>query len=68
MPAFELDIDLLKQKPIEERFLGRFLEWALSYGRYIIIGTQIIVLLAFFSRFKLDQELSDLHERIDEKI
>lgn len=69
MPASKkLDINLLKEGGIGSRPLGKFLKWSLTYGRYIIIGTQIIVLLAFFSRFILDQELSDLHTRIDEKV
>lgn len=67
MPALELDINLFKESGIVTRPLGKFLRWSLTYGRYIIIGTQIIVLLAFFSRFRFDQELSDLHTRIDEK-
>lgn len=67
MPATKIDINLLSQADINTRPLSKFLRWSLTYGRYIIIGTQIIVLLAFFSRFKLDQELSDLHTRIDEK-
>ena len=64
----KLDINLLKEGGIGSKPLGRFLKWALSYGRYIIIGTQIIVLLAFFSRFILDQQLSDLHTLIEQKI
>lgn len=68
MPASKIDINLLAQADINARPLGKLLRWSLTYGRYIIIGTQIIVLLAFFSRFKLDQELSDLHTRIDEKV
>lgn len=68
MPASKkLDINLLKEGGIGSRPLGKFLKWSLSYGRYIIIGTQIVVLLAFFSRFILDQQLSDLHTRINEK-
>ena len=68
MPAPKLDINLLAQTNINAKPLGKFLKWSLTYGRYIIIGTQIIVLLAFLSRFKLDQDLSDLHTKIDEKV
>ncbi|MBI2028978.1 PilN domain-containing protein [Candidatus Gottesmanbacteria bacterium] len=69
MPASKkLDINLLKEGGVGSKPLGKFLRWSLTYGRYIIIGTQIVVLLAFFSRFVLDQQLSDLHTRIDEKI
>ncbi len=68
MPASNLEINLLDHSDINTRPLGKFLKWSLTYGRYIIIGTQVIVLLAFFSRFRFDQELSDLHTRIDEKV
>jgi len=67
MPASEYEINLLANAGVDSKPLGKFLRWALSYGRYIIIGTQIIVLLAFFSRFKLDQDLSDLHEKVNNK-
>ncbi|MBI4999482.1 PilN domain-containing protein [Candidatus Gottesmanbacteria bacterium] len=59
------DINLLPGK--EAKKLGKFLTWVLTYGRYIIIGTEIIVLLAFLSRFKLDRDLTDLHEGIAQK-
>lgn len=65
MAALNFDINLLATG--DNKPLNRFLHWSLSYGRYIIIGTQIIVLLAFFSRFKLDRDLSDLQTRIEEK-
>lgn len=67
MPASKFDINLLSQAGISGKPLGKFLRWSLTYGRYIIILTQIVVLLAFFSRFKLDQDLSDLHSKIEEK-
>ncbi|MFH0863561.1 MAG: PilN domain-containing protein [Candidatus Gottesmanbacteria bacterium] len=59
-----IEINLL---PGVKQPLGKFLTWILTYGRYIIIGTEIIVLLAFLSRFKLDRELTDLHQSITQK-
>lgn len=41
--------------------------WALSIGRYIIIGTEVVVLVAFAARFKLDYDISDLTENIEKK-
>jgi len=38
--------------------------WALSIGRYIVVFTELIVILSFLSRFKLDRELTDLNEAI----
>ncbi|MBL7159797.1 PilN domain-containing protein [Candidatus Microgenomates bacterium] len=67
MNPLKLKINLLSKKDLEEKALGRFLKWSLSFGRYIIVGTEIIVLIAFFSRFKLDRQLTDLHEAINQK-
>lgn len=67
MPAPTSNINLLPKNVIEERRTNQFLDWALTYGRYIIIVTELVVLLAFFSRFRLDQELTDLHTTINQK-
>mgnify|MGYP001571708031 FL=1 len=45
-------------------FWGRFLKWSLTAGRYIIILTELLVIVAFMSRFKLDHDLSDLNDAI----
>lgn len=45
----------------------QFLAWILSYGRYIIIITQIIVLSVFFFRFKIDRDHTDLKELVTQK-
>ena len=66
MPA-KKEINLLKKKEFDKSPLGITLHWALTYGRYIIIGTEIVVLLAFISRFKLDRDLTDLREEIAQK-
>jgi len=58
------DINLL---PEDKQPLGSFLSWVLTSGRYIVIGTEIIVLIAFLSRFKLDRDLTDLHQSIAQK-
>ncbi|MBI1869435.1 hypothetical protein HYS11_00505, partial [Candidatus Gottesmanbacteria bacterium] len=67
MSAQSISINLLPGGKDGKRYGGKFLQWALTYGRYIIIFTELIVLIAFFSRFKFDQELSDLHEIIQQK-
>ncbi|TSC53380.1 MAG: Uncharacterized protein LiPW16_402 [Microgenomates group bacterium LiPW_16] len=59
------DINLLPGEGAKK--LGKFLTWVLTYGRYIIIGTEIIVLLAFLSRFKFDRDVTDLHQSIAQK-
>lgn len=64
MPAPNAKINLLPVDPFEDSFLGRFLKWALSVGRYIVIATELIVILSFLARFKLDRDLSDLNEAL----
>ncbi|HCM37334.1 MAG: Fimbrial assembly family protein [Candidatus Gottesmanbacteria bacterium GW2011_GWB1_43_11] len=65
MPA--ININLLPQKDFEKTPLGKLLSWSLSYGRYIIICTEIIVLLAFIYRFSLDRKITDFNDEIDQK-
>ncbi|MCX8009076.1 MAG: PilN domain-containing protein, partial [Patescibacteria group bacterium] len=47
--------------------ISRIINWAITYGRYIMITTEIVVLLAFISRFSLDRKLTDLREEINQK-
>lgn len=67
MPAKPIAINLLGQEDLKHTPHGRIISWALTYGRYIMIGTEIIVLLAFISRFSLDRKLTDLKEEISQK-
>lgn len=62
-----IKINLLPTEDIEKQPLNKFLKWVLTYGRTIIITTELIVILAFLSRFVLDRELTDLHEAISQK-
>lgn len=61
------NINLLPKEDLEKKPLGKFLKWILSYGRYIIISVELIVLLVFFSRFVLDRKLNDLNDSIEQK-
>ena len=47
--------------------LGKILQWALSVGRYIVIFTELIVIISFVTRFSLDRQITDLNERIFQK-
>lgn len=67
MPAKPISINLIGREDLEHTPQGRIVSWALTYGRYIMIGTEIIVLLAFISRFSLDRKLTDLKDEIDQK-
>jgi Tfp pilus assembly protein PilN len=67
MPAKMVTVNLLEHDELTESPLGRIINWATTYGRYIMIATEIIVLLCFISRFSLDRKLNDLNEEIDQK-
>jgi Tfp pilus assembly protein PilN len=62
-----LKINLLSKDTIAQTAEARIVNWALTYGRYIMIGTEIVVLLAFISRFSLDRKRTDLREEIQQK-
>ncbi len=67
MPANSISINLLGDSDMDHTPLGRIVGWAVTYGRYIMIGTEIVVLLAFISRFSLDRKLTDLKEEVTQK-
>jgi Tfp pilus assembly protein PilN len=67
MPAKAISINLLGQQDLEHTPWGRIVSWATTYGRYIMITTEIVVLLAFISRFSLDRKLTDLTEETNQK-
>jgi hypothetical protein len=67
MPANNTNINLLGESDMEHTPVGRIVSWAVTYGRYIMIGTEIVVLLAFISRFSLDRKLTDLKEEVAQK-
>ena len=67
MPANSISINLLGDSDMDHTPVGRIVGWAVTYGRYIMIGTEIVVLLAFISRFSLDRKLTDLKEEVTQK-
>ncbi len=45
----------------------KFIDWALTIGRLVVILTEVIALSAFIYRFTLDRELIDLHSKIKQE-
>jgi Tfp pilus assembly protein PilN len=66
-PAKQPSVNLIGEEEMEHTPTGRIVMWAVTYGRYIMIGTEIIVLLAFISRFSLDRKLTDLNDEVSQK-
>jgi len=45
----------------------KFIDWALTIGRLVVILTEVIALSAFLYRFTLDRQLIDLHSKIKQE-
>lgn len=60
-----LSINLAKNRG--ESFWDRFISWALTAGRVLVIITEGIALLAFLYRFSLDRQLVDLRDHIKQE-
>ncbi|MEP7166893.1 MAG: PilN domain-containing protein [Candidatus Woesebacteria bacterium] len=60
-------INLIPRDPFYETTIGKIMVWAIQVGRYIIIFTEIIVIMSFASRFKLDRDLTDLTAKVTQK-
>lgn len=60
--------NLLKPQRAPETFWEKFYVWAMTICRYIVVGVELFVVLAFFYRFKLDRDLNDARERVQLKV
>lgn len=61
------DINLLPEREFAGTVTGRVLSWIISTFRVIVIATEILVMVAFLSRFWLDAQNTDLNEELDGK-
>lgn len=61
------NINLLPKDPFFSTILGKTLKWSLSVGRYIVIFTELIVIISFITRFSLDRQVTDLNRSIEQK-
>ena len=57
-----VSINLVRGK--NKKILDKFIKWALTIGRVVVIVTEAIALGTFLYRFSLDQQLIDLHGSI----
>lgn len=60
-------INLIPKDPFYDTLIGKIMVWAIQVGRYIIVFTEIIVIMSFASRFKLDRDLTDLTASVTQK-
>ncbi|MBI2034433.1 MAG: hypothetical protein HYT11_01745 [Candidatus Levybacteria bacterium] len=64
--AKDASINLLRKQQKTGGF-NVFLEWLLTYGRFIIIAVQTIALIALVYRYTLDRELEKVQKQIKER-
>lgn len=63
-----INLDLLKPQSNPEKLAVKIFRWLLSTGRYIFIFVEVIVFMAFIFRFKLDADLAEKKEAIEQQI
>lgn len=61
------DINLALKDPFFDSVIGKTLKWALSVGRYLVIFTELVVIVSFATRFVLDRQVTDLNSSIEQK-
>jgi len=57
-------VNLLPKDQFESSVFGVILSWALSFGKWAVIVTQLIVVGVFLARFGYDRKLTDLRKNI----
>ena len=67
-PTNRLNLNLLYPQGIVPKLPARFIKWLLAYGRFIVVFVEIIVLVCFVMRFKLDEDLNNQKEDINSKV
>jgi hypothetical protein len=65
MPNDSPSINLAKNR--QTPFFDKFINWALTIGRLIVIITEVVAIIVFVYRFSLDEKLADIHSSIKQK-
>lgn len=63
-----LKVNLLISKEEQLKLPARLIKWILSSGRFIVIFVEIVTIGAFVLRYKLDAELLDIQDQINDQI
>lgn len=63
-----INLDLLKPQSNPEKLPIKLFRWLLSTGRYLFIVVEVVVLIAFITRFKFDADLASKKEAIEQQI
>ena len=71
LPAFfgkNKSINLLPRDSFESSTIGVVLEWALAFGKWAVIITQLVVMVTFLWRFGLDRKLTNIRRDIAQEV
>lgn len=60
-------VNLIPKDSFYESSVGRTVKWATTFGRWIVVVTDFIVISSFLSRFYFDTKLADYHDDIKQK-
>lgn len=63
-----ISLNLLYPQGISQKIYVRFAKWLVSYGRFIVVIVEVVVVACFVFRFKLDNELIGLKEEINNQV
>lgn len=63
-----IKLNLLHPREAPAKLPERFLKWLITYGRFIVIFVEIIVVSAFLARFKFDADLDNLKNKINQDL
>lgn len=67
-PKKRTSLNLLYPQGIPQKLPLKFLRWILTFGRYIAVVVEILVLITFAARFKFDQDLANINEEINKQV
>lgn len=64
----KLNLNLLFPQGNPQKLPVRFLRWLITYGRFLAIVVEVLVIATFVLRFKLDADLADIKEKINQEV
>lgn len=67
-PKLRINLNLLHPKELQMKLSERFTKWLVTYGRFIVILVEIVVVGAFLARFKYDADLDNLRREINQDL
>lgn len=63
-----IKLNLLHPQGASQKLPEKFLKWLISYGRFIVVAVEVVVIAAFLMRFSLDAKLDELKKKINEDV